>query len=43
MIRGPSGFFLLICIGGGKTTFLNIIGSIDDSTSGSLSLFLFTF
>jgi putative ABC transport system ATP-binding protein len=28
MIRGPSG--------GGKTTMLNLIGSIDSSTSGEL-------
>lgn len=31
MIRGPSG--------GGKTTLLNIIGSIDDPTSGSVEVF----
>ena len=30
MIRGPSG--------GGKTTMLNLIGSIDSSTSGELFL-----
>ena len=30
MIRGPSG--------GGKTTLLNLIGSIDSSTSGELKL-----
>jgi putative ABC transport system ATP-binding protein len=31
MIRGPSG--------GGKTTLLNILGAIDDATSGSIELF----
>jgi putative ABC transport system ATP-binding protein len=30
MIRGPSG--------GGKTTMLNLIGSIDSSTSGELHI-----
>ena len=30
-IRGPSG--------GGKTTLLNLIGTIDNSTSGTLSNF----
>ena len=29
MVRGPSG--------GGKTTFLNLIGTVDISTSGTLS------
>lgn len=31
IVRGPSG--------GGKTTFLNLIGTIDMSTSGSISKF----
>lgn len=30
MIRGPSG--------GGKTTLLNVIGTIDTATSGTLSI-----
>jgi len=30
MIRGPSG--------GGKTTLLNLVGTIDSSTSGELSI-----
>lgn len=33
MIRGPSG--------GGKTTLLNLIGTIDNSTSGALSQIFF--
>jgi len=33
MIRGPSG--------GGKTTFLNLLGTIDSSTQGSLSRIFF--
>jgi ABC-type lipoprotein export system ATPase subunit len=32
-------FILDYYLGGGKTTFLNIIGTIDNSTSGSLSKF----
>jgi len=30
MIRGPSG--------GGKTTFLNLIGTIDSTTSGRIKI-----
>jgi putative ABC transport system ATP-binding protein len=31
IIRGPSG--------GGKTTFLNLVGTIDSSTHGALSIY----
>ena len=30
MVRGPSG--------GGKTTMLNLVGTIDSSTSGTLNI-----
>lgn len=32
MVRGPSG--------GGKTTFLNMVGTIDMPSSGEISIFL---
>ncbi len=35
MIRGPSG--------GGKTTFLNMLGTVDIASSGIISILLFFF